>query len=116
MKKFFACAALLLLGTSAAKAQLNAYFVNVGQGDAEGSVEQALMNICKSGLQSTYLKVAHHGSRCSPTEKFLERVQPRGRPSPAAPATSTATRTRRRSTACARPGPRSAPPSTAPSR
>lgn len=46
-------------------------------GDAEAPVENAMMKIFKSGLQSTYLKVSHHGSRYSSTEKFLARVQPR---------------------------------------
>ncbi|MDD2806101.1 MAG: MBL fold metallo-hydrolase [Elusimicrobiales bacterium] len=46
-------------------------------GDAEASVENAMMRIFKSGLQSTYLKVSHHGSRYSSTDKFLARVQPR---------------------------------------
>ena len=44
--------------------------------DAEASVENAMMRIFKSGLKSTYLKVSHHGSRYSSTERFLERVQP----------------------------------------
>ena len=46
-------------------------------GDAEGSIEDAMMRIYKSGLNSTYLKVSHHGSRFSSTAKFLARVQPR---------------------------------------
>ncbi len=46
-------------------------------GDAEAPVENAMMRIFKSGLQSTYLKVSHHGSRYSSTDKFLARVQPR---------------------------------------
>jgi competence protein ComEC len=46
-------------------------------GDAEGTVEDAMMRIYKSGLNSTYLKVSHHGSRFSSTAKFLARVQPR---------------------------------------
>ncbi|HAT71439.1 MAG TPA: hypothetical protein DCS63_01310 [Elusimicrobia bacterium] len=46
-------------------------------GDAEASVENAMAKIFKSGLSSTYLKVGHHGSRYSSTEKFLSRVQPK---------------------------------------
>ncbi|HCC48967.1 MAG TPA: hypothetical protein DEQ38_12745 [Elusimicrobia bacterium] len=46
-------------------------------GDAEAPVENAMTRLFKSGLQSTYLKVSHHGSRYSSTEKFLARVQPR---------------------------------------
>jgi len=46
-------------------------------GDAEGAIEDAMMRIYKSGLNSTYLKVSHHGSRYSSTAKFLARVQPK---------------------------------------
>ncbi len=46
-------------------------------GDAESEVENAMMRIFKSGLNSTYLKVGHHGSRYSTSAKFLERVQAR---------------------------------------
>lgn len=46
-------------------------------GDAEASVENAMAKIFKSGLSSTYLKVGHHGSRYSSTDKFLARVQPK---------------------------------------
>lgn len=46
-------------------------------GDAESEIENAMMRIFKSGLNSTYLKVGHHGSRYSTGEKFLDRVQPR---------------------------------------
>jgi len=45
-------------------------------GDAENTIETAMMRIYKSGLQSTYLKVAHHGSRYSSSDQFLARVQP----------------------------------------
>lgn len=45
-------------------------------GDAEAAVENAMAKIFKSGLNSTYLKIGHHGSRYSTTEKFLARVQP----------------------------------------
>lgn len=46
-------------------------------GDAEASVENAMAKIFKSGLSSTYLKVGHHGSRYSSSDKFLARVQPK---------------------------------------
>lgn len=46
-------------------------------GDAEASIENAMMRIFKSGLQSYALKVGHHGSRFSSTDYFLERVQPK---------------------------------------
>jgi competence protein ComEC len=46
-------------------------------GDIESPVENAMTKLFKSGLQSTYLKVSHHGSNTSSAPKFLERVQPR---------------------------------------
>ena len=46
-------------------------------GDAEASIENAMMRVFKSGLNSAYLKVSHHGSRYSSTDKFLARVQPK---------------------------------------
>ena len=46
-------------------------------GDAESSVENAMMRIFKTGLQSYALKVGHHGSRYSSTDNFLARVQPK---------------------------------------
>lgn len=46
-------------------------------GDAQASIENAMMRIYKSGLNSTYLKVGHHGSRYSSTSQFLARVQPK---------------------------------------
>lgn len=45
-------------------------------GDAEASIENAMMRIFKSGLESYALKVGHHGSRYSSTDKFLARVRP----------------------------------------
>lgn len=45
-------------------------------GDAEASVENAMMRVFRSGLSSSILKVSHHGSRYSSTEKFLSRVRP----------------------------------------
>ena len=49
----------------------------LNMGDAEASVENAMAKIFKSGLSSTYLKIGHHGSRYSSTDKFLARVQPK---------------------------------------
>ncbi|MEI7480852.1 MAG: MBL fold metallo-hydrolase [Elusimicrobiota bacterium] len=46
-------------------------------GDAEAAIENAMMRVFKSGLNSSVLKVSHHGSRYSSTEKFLARVQPK---------------------------------------
>ncbi len=46
-------------------------------GDVEAVVENAMTKLFKSGLNSTYLKVSHHGSRYSSAPKFLERVKPR---------------------------------------
>jgi competence protein ComEC len=46
-------------------------------GDAEAPIENAMMKIFKSGLESYALKVGHHGSRYSSTDKFLARVKPK---------------------------------------
>ncbi|MBI5744638.1 MAG: MBL fold metallo-hydrolase [Elusimicrobia bacterium] len=46
-------------------------------GDAESTIEGTIMRTYKSGLNSTYLKVAHHGSRYSTSDQFLARVQPK---------------------------------------
>ncbi|HAH31288.1 MAG TPA: hypothetical protein DCL44_03125 [Elusimicrobia bacterium] len=46
-------------------------------GDAEAAVEDTIARQFKSGLRSYALKVSHHGSRYSSTEKFLARVQPK---------------------------------------
>jgi competence protein ComEC len=43
-------------------------------GDAEAPIEQALLGA--SGLESTLLKVGHHGSTTSTTPAFLSRVAP----------------------------------------
>ena len=45
-------------------------------GDTEASVENAMTRVFKSGLNSSILKVSHHGSRYSSAEKFLARVRP----------------------------------------
>ena len=44
------------------------------EGDAEAPVEQAMLS--ESGLQSTLLKVGHHGSVTSTRPEFLSRVAP----------------------------------------
>jgi competence protein ComEC len=44
------------------------------EGDAEAPVEEAML--AEPGLQSTLLKVGHHGSLSSTRPKFLERVAP----------------------------------------
>jgi competence protein ComEC len=45
------------------------------EGDAEGDVEQAMLS--GQGLESTLLKVGHHGSTSSTTPEFLARVSPK---------------------------------------
>ena len=45
------------------------------EGDAEAPVEQQMLN--EAGLQSTLLKVGHHGSTSSTTPAFLARVAPK---------------------------------------
>jgi competence protein ComEC len=44
------------------------------EGDAEAPIERAMLT--ETGLQSTLLKVAHHGSITSTQPEFLERVAP----------------------------------------
>jgi competence protein ComEC len=54
-------------------------FTALLMGDSGATAEQAVINACKSGLVSTpvnILKVAHHGSRYSTSEHFLESLQP----------------------------------------
>jgi len=46
-------------------------------GDAESPIENAMMRVFKSGLESYALKVGHHGSRYSSTDQFLARVKPK---------------------------------------
>jgi competence protein ComEC len=45
------------------------------EGDAEALVERAMLG--EAGLESTLLKVGHHGSSSSTKAEFLERVSPR---------------------------------------
>ena len=59
---------------------LRLYYNGTGllfMGDAEAAIENAMMRIFKSGLESYALKVGHHGSRYSSTDKFLARVKPK---------------------------------------
>jgi len=46
-------------------------------GDIESWAEHHLADCCARGLRTDVLKVAHHGSRTSSTETFLEAVSPR---------------------------------------
>jgi competence protein ComEC len=45
-------------------------------GDSESGIENSIMSRYKSGLNSSILKVAHHGSRFSSSDAFLARVRP----------------------------------------
>ena len=45
-------------------------------GDSEAGIEDTIMRRYKSGLNSSILKVGHHGSRFSSTDAFLARVRP----------------------------------------
>lgn len=45
-------------------------------GDIEEKAENELSKLNKKELSSTVLKVAHHGSKTSSTETFLEKVKP----------------------------------------
>jgi competence protein ComEC len=45
------------------------------EGDAEAPIEQAMLG--EAGLESTLLKVGHHGSTTSTTPEFLARVAPK---------------------------------------
>lgn len=46
-------------------------------GDVESWAEQRLLSCCEAELRADILKVAHHGSRTSTSESFLEAVRPR---------------------------------------
>ena len=46
-------------------------------GDIEEEAEKELVKLNKNELNSTILKIAHHGSKTSTTEKFLEKVNPK---------------------------------------
>jgi len=46
-------------------------------GDIEEIAEKQILKECKNNLNATILKVAHHGSKTSSTQEFIERVNPR---------------------------------------
>lgn len=46
-------------------------------GDIEEEAEKYLINTYKSKLKSTILKIGHHGSKTSSTEKFINCVNPK---------------------------------------
>ena len=46
-------------------------------GDVEKGAERDLVDCCAKDLRADLLKVAHHGSRTSSTEDFLDAVKPR---------------------------------------
>lgn len=55
-------------------------FTALFTGDIEEKGEEAILRICENNpnkLKSTILKVAHHGSKTSSTQDFLEIVQPK---------------------------------------
>ena len=45
-------------------------------GDVESQAEERIVKIAKKELKSTILKVAHHGSKTSTIEEFIEAVKP----------------------------------------
>ena len=51
-------------------------FTMLFTGDIESKAEQRIVKIAKKELKSTILKVAHHGSKTSTTEEFIEAVKP----------------------------------------
>ncbi len=46
-------------------------------GDIEKIAEEKIISNVKEELKSTIIKVAHHGSKTSSTEKFIEKVKPK---------------------------------------
>ena len=46
-------------------------------GDIEEIAEKEIVNLYKNKLKSTVLKVAHHGSKSSSIQEFLDKVQPK---------------------------------------
>lgn len=46
------------------------------QGDSTAKIEEYLVGLDGSGLQSTILKVGHHGSKTSTTEEYVRAVSP----------------------------------------
>ncbi|MCI8833330.1 MAG: DNA internalization-related competence protein ComEC/Rec2 [Clostridia bacterium] len=51
-------------------------FTMLFTGDIESKAEQRIVKIAKKELKSTILKVAHHGSKTSTIEEFIEAVKP----------------------------------------
>ncbi len=51
-------------------------FTMLFTGDIESKAEERIVNIAKDELRAKILKVAHHGSKTSTTEKFIEAVKP----------------------------------------
>ncbi len=47
------------------------------QGDSTSAIEHFLTNLATSTLQSTILKVGHHGSKTSTSEEYVSRVSPK---------------------------------------
>lgn len=52
-------------------------FTMLFTGDIEEEAEKAILREFNSGLRSTVLKVAHHGSKTSTTEDFLNEIKPK---------------------------------------
>lgn len=53
------------------------YFTMLFTGDIEEKTENELVNKYKENLKADLLKVAHHGSKTSSTQEFLNEVQPK---------------------------------------
>ena len=51
-------------------------FTMLFTGDVESQAEERIVKIAKKELKSTILKVAHHGSKTSTIEEFIEAVKP----------------------------------------
>lgn len=51
-------------------------FTMLFTGDIESKAEERIVKIAKKELKCTILKVAHHGSKTSTTEEFIEAVKP----------------------------------------
>lgn len=51
-------------------------FTMLFTGDIESKAEERIVNIAKDELRAKILKVAHHGSKTSTTEEFIEAVKP----------------------------------------
>lgn len=52
-------------------------FTMLFTGDIEKEAEGRILNIARQELKATILKVAHHGSKTSSTEEFIEAVNPK---------------------------------------